>query len=281
MDEKKEAIIEHFRYILPLLNAMSVRDVGVGLTDREHYLLYKPGKKLDMKAHPGMALKPGSAVMQAMTEKRRVVMRGDKSIFGMLYIAAASPIFDEDGEVIGCAVTSEAVELQDTVLKMAATLNGTVSVLASTIEELSAQTQEIAGVCVNLAHNTLESQQRVNATNKIIDVIRNIGGNINLLGLNAAIEAARVGDAGRGFGVVADEIRKLSASSADSVKMIDSVLTTIQADSNRNYAQLTQVNEAIAQIASAISQIAGTVQQSSSMVHELKQLAESMSKDDD
>ena len=46
----------------------------------------------------------------------------------------------------------------------------------------------------------------------------------NMLGLNAAIEAARAGDAGRGFKVVATEIRKLSTSTSESVKKVDSVL---------------------------------------------------------
>lgn len=280
MAESKEAILERFLYVLPFLNDMSIRDVGIGLTDREKYLLYKPGKKLDMKAYAGMPLKPGSAVVRAMEEKRRVVMRGDKSIFGMPYIAAAFPIMDATGEVIGCAVTTEPVDLQDSILEMAASLSDSVSIWASTIEELSAQAQEIAGVSSNLAQSALESQRRVNDSGKITDLIKNIGGSINLLGLNAAIEAARVGDAGRGFGVVAGEIRKLSASSTESIKMIDEVLTAIKADSNSNYGQLTQIRDAINQIAGAISQVAGAVQQSGALVTELKQIAENLSKDE-
>lgn len=280
MSDTKDAILEHFRYVLPYINDMSIRDVGIGLTDCKQYLLYKPGKKLDMKAHAGMPLKTGSAVMNAIAQKRRIVIRGDKAIFGMPYIAAACPIFDDSGEVIGCAVTSEPVDLQDTISDMAASLSDNVSILASTIEQLSAQTQEIAGVCSNLAQSALESKKRVNDTNKVIDIIKSIGGNINLLGLNAAIEAARVGDAGRGFGVVAGEIRKLSTSSTESIKMIDDVLFAIQSDSDRNYTQLVQVKEVVTQIAAAITQVAGAVQQSSSMVHELNRLAESMSKDE-
>ena len=66
---------------------------------------------------------------------------------------------------------------------------------------------------------------------KMVIVIQEIAEQTNLLALNASIEAARAGDAGRGFGIVANEIRKLAEQSDQSSKNIDQIITTIQKES--------------------------------------------------
>jgi len=67
-------------------------------------------------------------------------------------------------------------------------------------------------------------------TDDILTFIKNIAANTNLLGLNASIEAARAGESGRGFSVVAEEIRKLSYTSSASVQEIKNVLDQIKTE---------------------------------------------------
>ena len=123
---------------------------------------------------------------------------------------------------------------------------------------------------------TRDSQGRVQETDQVIGFIKNIAGQTNLLGLNAAIEAARVGDQGRGFGVVAQEIRKLAIDSADSIKKIDAIIKSVQADSNQTNSQTEHIYAVLGEIAYAITQVTAAVQEANTQARKLGEMADDL-----
>lgn len=280
MNDQNDAILKEYYNVLQKLDDLLINDVGVTLVNRKEFLLYKRGKNLkhDLKIAAGLALKPEMIVSIAMNENRRVVQRVAKELWGVPLIAIAIPLKNEAGEIIGAASVQQDIDDQDKIKNMARTLGTNTASLASTTEELTAQSEEIATACRNLLTVAEDSQQRINETDGVLTFIKGVATQTNLLGLNAAIEAARVGEQGRGFGVVADEIRKLADNSTNSINKIETTLTTIKADSANTTQKLQQIETVIGQIAEAISHVAEALQETNILVEELDKIAENLSK---
>lgn len=103
---------------------------------------------------------------------------------------------------------------------------------------------------------------------QITEIITSVAHRTNLLSLNASIEAARAGEAGRGFSVVADEIRKLSESAGKSADEISQLMHEIQADTAMVADEMRQSSQVIGEGREDINLIAGALAQISMAVSE-------------
>lgn len=276
MQNSDQQILEQYVNVMSGLNDMQMADVGVCISNQETAIFYRPSRTLDLRVKPGDAVKPGSALYRAIHEKRRIVVQMDASLYGVPYVGIGSPIYNETKQVIGAITISESTARYELLKEASAQIGSNIATIASTSEEISAQTEEIAAASRTLTATLETSQMRVKETDQVLGLIKSIAGQTNLLGLNAAIEAARVGDQGRGFGVVAEEIRKLSGTTADSIKSIESIIKSVQEDNSSTRTQMLQIASMISQIASAITQVAESTQELNDMSRKLNGLAEEL-----
>jgi len=206
------------------------------ISDREKFLCryesdnYELGGK--SVAQVGDRLGQGGVALKAMAEDRKMSKILSKEIYNTPVKVAAIPIRDHgNGEVIGAL----GISLNR---GMATDLQNTINYTNKSLGEINSAIEAVATAAEQTARNsgTLNSKMSLLAgitqtIDSILIKVKNISDQTKMLGLNAAIEAARVGESGRGFAVVADEVRKLSEESKDTVadikRFIDQISDTL------------------------------------------------------
>jgi PAS domain S-box-containing protein len=204
-------------------------------------------------------------------------------------------------EQIAAGAQRQADEITNTsssVEEMAASMNQ-VSKNAEASAESAKRALELAGAGDLSARDTSEAMERIDAAvqqtsekmrllgarsneiSEIIDLINDIAAQTNLLALNAAIEAAHAGEAGLGFSVVAEEIRKLAERSARATRDVGSLIKAIQGETSQALSAMElgmkEVKEGsllAGQASRALQDISEAVKQSSELIEEISAASE-------
>ena len=165
-----------------------------------------------------------------------------------------------ENQSLGVSSASSAVE---EMIGNITSVNKSVDLMANSFDHLSTSAQQGANLQMNVNEKIDQIKQESETLQEANTAISAIARQTNLLAMNAAIEAAHAGDAGKGFSVVADEIRKLSETSSSQSKTIGVQLTNIKNS-------ISSVVEASQQSSAAFLSVIEEIKETDRLVHQIK-----------
>ena len=258
-----ESLIE----IVPVIKQAIPTALSIAICDTEKFIAYWPGEGVELPIQIGQFLLEEEPLAQAIRKDTSLKIDVSAEFYGFEFTGTSEPLHDQEGNVIGGIAVQirRQSELRDISNQIAASLSQAsheVNIVANGSVSLADVTEQLLG----LAKSTVV---QVNKTSEIITLVKNVADQTNLLGINASIEAAHAGDKGRGFGIVAGEIRKLSSATLSSTKEIQEVLKNFRDAMNR-------MEESIEQITTVVNEQAASSQQISSFIEEIHQMSEKL-----
>lgn len=176
--------------------------------------------------------------------------------------AILSPIIDGN-KVVGYFSVTINIDKEDNIENISQNLTESIGGTKDSIHKIASAAEELSSMVHSIEETTKTTQDNIKKGNEAIQLIQGIAKQSNILGLNAAIEASRSGESGKGFSVVASQMRKLAVQSKDtanqvvtSLKEIEDSITSVLDDVIRVRDIANKQSESTSEISEAINTIA-------------------------
>jgi len=197
--------------------------------------------------------------------------------------ASYNPIFDLNGKPFKVVKFASDVTEKTAARKKAEEARGLIESVAAGSEEMSASIREISDAMTKSRETAANAVARVNdadtqaqrlctaaqAMSGIVELINNITGQINLLALNATIESARAGEAGRGFAIVAAEVKSLANQAKQATDKIAKEIEALNEESGEVVGGLDTIQSAIRQVSEYVTSTAAAVEEQSTVTDDM------------
>ncbi len=256
---KESAVLQAMVKVAPYIPLFIDEPVSVAITNRIGFIYNQPCAEIPLACELGAPFPAGATPLMVIEDGERRVREVPPHVYGIPFMSYAIPL-REDGEVVGCLMIAKSVEKIRSVKDAISSLSQEVEQVVAAVNEItedvqvaSASNQQVYGLMDGL----LSEMKRMN---EILGAINKISNSTKILGLNASIEAARAGAAGKGFSVVAREIERLSDNTTEYSQSIGTMLTGIETQVNGMSEKTKEATDAFTQQAAALEEIAATIE---------------------
>jgi len=276
---KNKSINAVFENIVPALENIYGENILITICDKEKCLYCKQASDFDLKTKVGDSINDSPGLVQVINSGECKYNICDTpqivELYGSEFSAYISPI-KEDGQVVGVlslAISLKRKRLMDNIVK---NFSESFFQVSKGINDINEGCQYLANMSLSLLNETNLANEKAKESDEIVGIIDDISKQTNLLGLNASIEAARAGEYGKGFTVVAKEIRKLSNSTKESIHKIESIIGNVSTSIGSIDDNLNKINDVTQNQSAAIQQISAAIQELNDTTHKLKELSEKL-----
>ncbi|WP_342556474.1 methyl-accepting chemotaxis protein [Paenibacillus sp. FSL R7-0652] len=256
-------VVDALLKVMPYISLILREPASLSVYDHEKVLDVLATDKFDLGFEKGMRLLDAYQNFAVLKNGREATLSTlPKEVYGIELDTLNIPIFDDHQNVVAVFCVSYDQSNQNHLEEIIEENQNINANLVDMVQHVAAHAEELQATSEQILQNTRLAVQNSSQINKVAGFIREISEQTNLLGLNAAIEAARVGEAGAGFGVVASEVRKLSVDAKQATTDID--------------ASLKDVQQVIQQMEVEVSQIAASSQEQASLVASFTEVIEKL-----
>lgn len=195
---------------LPYIQSLFQVDAMLAVTDLANFVGYLPGEQIDVKATIGSPVSEKSSSMQAIRAGKPLTAHVPPEVYGIPVRATAAPIRDQGGKIIGALMVGMSTKLEEDLKEIAAQLSAALEQMSVSIHEIAKSAGKLAQTSRDLVGMASDSRNQIGETAKVLSSIGDISELTHIMGINASIEAARAREQGKGFKVIAEEIRKMA-----------------------------------------------------------------------
>ncbi|KIL47238.1 methyl-accepting chemotaxis protein [Jeotgalibacillus soli] len=263
--------LDAFLQVIPTISAI-LPDLAIGLTNREEWLAYYPGRKIDIGAKPGLRINPKEPLADCIRFNKSLEEEIPAEFFGFSFTGLATPIMDGN-KVVGALAIQIQRQNEKKLLNISDQIVSSITNANERITNIAKGSEGLAEISSTLLEQSTHASNEMKNTDEVITFIKKIANQTNLLGLNASIEAARAGEMGKGFDVVAKEIRKLSNETVSSTEKIQNTLLNMQQSINEITASIEKVVAVGRDQASSTDEISSFIDEIEKMSKELNKYA--------